>query len=490
MSAMVCSMIRGTPLFSPFHFFLLSSNFRIGTVQFLIIVLYWNTDYPIGPVVRINPSELHVLDPSFYETLYVGSSVRPTDKWYWSARMFGPSAAAVGTADHDVHRHRRAALNPFFSKKQIAQQEPRIQHHVDKLMGRLAGFRGTGKLVNLVDAFTALTADIIGDMAFGQSCNFLDKDDFNPEWHKFMMELSRNTHLMKQVPALYSLLTILPRALVSLIHPITRQLFALQDSIANSIRTAQDRYAEKQHPTHENDGKWCMLDALLSSPHLAPQDKHEHRLAEESLTLLGAGTVTTAWTLSVICYHVLANPRIRDTLQEELNALPVSPTWNDYENAPYLSAAVSEGLRLSHGTSHRLARISPHTALRLGSRVIPPGTPASMTQMHLHLDASIFSCPDEFVPERWLSSLCGEEEVRERRKFLVPFSKGSRMCVGMNLAYAELFLTIGALFGPHGVMVDGGLTLHGTGARDVAVERDWFNPVPFEGSKGVRILVT
>jgi hypothetical protein len=42
-----------------------------------------------GPVVRINPCELHVSDAEFYHTLYVGGSSRRTNKWYWSARMFG-----------------------------------------------------------------------------------------------------------------------------------------------------------------------------------------------------------------------------------------------------------------------------------------------------------------------------------------------------------------------------------------------------------------
>jgi len=38
----------------------------------------------VGPVVRINPYEIHISDPNFYDTVYVGSTTRKTEKWWWS----------------------------------------------------------------------------------------------------------------------------------------------------------------------------------------------------------------------------------------------------------------------------------------------------------------------------------------------------------------------------------------------------------------------
>lgn len=300
---------------------------------------------------------------------------------------------------------------------------------------------------------------------------------------------------MKQFGWLYTFTQYVPQWLVALVHPLTKELFELQNGIADQIHSIQTTPAsalsEKptDHPTIFHD--------LLSSK-LPPSGLTLPRLAEEGLTLIGAGTVTTSHTLATTVYHLLSAPSKLSRLRSELATLtnPAEPsqppTWTQLEHLPYLSAVVSEGLRLSYGVSHRLQRVSPDTALRYGEWVIPAGTPVSMTQMFIHNDAGIFQSPSSFTPERWLpSSTSGDSGAKDPshlRKFLVPFSRGTRSCVGMNLAYAEIFLALGALFRPVGA---GGveLELFETDGSDVEVVHDFFNPSPRLDSKGVRVLV-
>lgn len=138
-----------------------------------------------GPIIRINPQEIHIQDPLFYDQVYVGPS-RLTNKWAWSARMFGTSKAAVGTVDHGLHKMRRGALNHFFSKSSVVKMEPIIGSNVVLLLRRLKETGSAGRSVNLSDAFTALSADVISSFCFDDSYGFLRTENFNPDWRRFM----------------------------------------------------------------------------------------------------------------------------------------------------------------------------------------------------------------------------------------------------------------------------------------------------------------
>lgn len=62
---------------------------------------------------------------------------------------------------------------------------------------------------------------------------------------------------------------------------------------------------------------------------------------------------------------------------------------------------------------------------------IPRGTVVGMTHADLHYDPILFPDPKRFDPGRWLS-VQGEEVVKRRERYLVPFSRGSRRCMGIQ----------------------------------------------------------
>ncbi|KAI4254498.1 MAG: hypothetical protein LQ352_003073 [Teloschistes flavicans] len=199
--------------------------------------------------------------------------------------------------------------------------------------------------------------------------------------------------------------------------------------------------------------------------------------------LLAAGFETTGFTLTTATYHILANPSILLQLQQELQShIPSAsniPPWRTLSKLPYLSAVVKESLRLSLGASARLPRVNKAKEMVFGERVIPKGTAISMSHSDLHYNAEVFPAPMAFKPERWFM---GEESKRLER-FLVPFSRGARSCMGIHIANAELYLTLATLFRNYN------MRLYETEFEDVAPARDFFVPAPEPGGNGLRVLV-
>ena len=110
-----------------------------------------------------------------------------------------------------------------------------------------------------------------------------------------------------------------------------------------------------------------------------------------------------------------------------------------------------------------------------------------MTGYMNHINPAIFPAPEEFRPERWLkdeeTTPKGSGAAGNLEKYLLPWGKGTRICLGMNLAYAELYLTLAAVFRRFD------LELFETSGEDVRVVHDFVFGAPRLDSKGVRVVV-
>lgn len=142
---------------------------------------------------------------------------------------FGPTVAVFSTESHELHRARAGALAPFFSKASVSKLEPVVQSVVNQLVARLRALGGTGGNVNLIDAFTSLTTDVISQYAFARPFGFLQSSDFSPHWHRLMMDLSEAFHLFKQFGWLEPMMRSLPPSFAKKASPKLVAMFDLQD---------------------------------------------------------------------------------------------------------------------------------------------------------------------------------------------------------------------------------------------------------------------
>ena len=214
-----------------------------------------------------------------------------------------------------------------------------------------------------------------------------------------------------------------------------------------------------------------------------PSEQSIARLTQEAQTLVGAGTETTGNTLSMTTFYLLANPTEGRRLKEELLSLEGDPSqqisYQKLQKLPYLSAVISEGLRISTSVAGRLPRVSPTASIDYDTYTIPAGTAISMSIRDVHFDESIFPDAHRFTPERWLG-----DDKRALEKYLMPFSRGPRNCVGMNLALAELYGVIDNLFRRFD------MELAGTKEEDMTISHDFFSPFGPADSKGLRVAIS
>lgn len=285
---------------------------------------------------------------------------------------------------------------------------------------------------------------------------------------------------------------------------ITYRLSNKTQKMYDQVRQVMDAPAD----TYIKSGHKTIFHEILGSS-LPPHEKSVARLAQEAFTIIPAGTISTSWTLSVGTYHILASADIHSKLRAELvAAFPDSDaalSLVELTRLDYLTGCILEALRLSYGISTRNQRIAPEedivfTDYATGRKwTIPRGTPTGMSTSLIHHDESIFPNSHEFIPERWV-----DRKERERLgKYMVSFGRGTRSCLGINLAYAELYLLMASLFRSFGGELaenygkeslgkggeEGILMLFETDERDVRMAHDMGVAVPWNNTKGVRVKV-
>ncbi|KUI53338.1 Trichodiene oxygenase [Cytospora mali] len=456
-----------------------------------------------GAFVRINPNEVHCNDPHFFNELYVSSGKRRTDKTIWQARQssilaeirptYGMPAAwrkwsrnsTSKTLQHDLHRQRRSRLSPFLSKASIRSIEPLVSSKVSRLCSRLEQMSDSGTVVSLTDAFVALTLDIISQVCFGYSYDFLEADGYAKEWHTSMDSMARSQHMIRQFPWVFYLVGSLAR----FTHPGLSIVAGKkrQEDLFRQVQLTIDRHTDGEKPPSDS---FTVFDSILDAKDVPPAEKSLYRLAEEAQALIGAGSLTTANTLETVVYYLLSTQDCLSLLLVELAEAFLEPTkiptLTEVEKLPYLTAVIYEGLRLSIGVMHRLSRISPDVPYKYHDVTIPRGVAVGMTVMNILENPDIFPDPDTFNPERWLP--LGSPEVRQRYQWLqTVFGGGTRICLGINLAWEELYLATACVVRRFG----GRLKLYDVVLeRDVKISVDGFNALPSNESKGVRVIIS
>lgn len=153
-----------------------------------------------GPIVRITPFEIHIKDPTFWDTLYVKHN--KSSKYEWMSGRFGNADSVFSTSDHALHKMRRAPLNYMFSRKAIMNFEPIVQKKLEIFCRGLEKFKETGSVCTIEEAFSAFAGDVVMNYSFGWDYDHLSllSDGIADSFHKPFMANTAFGHVTLQFP--------------------------------------------------------------------------------------------------------------------------------------------------------------------------------------------------------------------------------------------------------------------------------------------------
>lgn len=180
-----------------------------------------------------------------------------------------------------------------------------------------------------------------------------------------------------------------------------------------------------------------------------------------------AGHETTAIQLTYMCYELSrpANRFRQARLRQELvEAFGVSKLVNDIisdlevvDKLPYLEALMQENSRVHTSIPGSEPRVTDKPyVVKVGDKdavlvELPVGTQISCQPYSMHRVESVFEKADLWIPERWLQKENESEfeykaRITNMQRYMMPFGKGIRMCLGMNIAVIEMKLALANLY--------------------------------------------
>ena len=150
-------------------------------------------------------------DPAWCNELYpVGNRKRDKYAWFLSE---GTDATSSATVKHDVHRQRRSALAPSFSKQSVmAIEDPLIRPNIASMVGRLDEYARSGTAIVLGTVFSSITVDTVVQMWFGADPGQTSRWDFFPKWTEVIQPLLTGSHFLRHFPSAFMLFGLMPKS--------------------------------------------------------------------------------------------------------------------------------------------------------------------------------------------------------------------------------------------------------------------------------------
>ncbi|XP_029847582.2 cytochrome P450 4c3 [Ixodes scapularis] len=346
------------------------------------------------------------------------------------------------TSTGNKWRSRRRLFTPAFHFRILEDFSSAINSHSMVLADILGKKSLDHNGVDVVPKVTLCTLDIVCETIMGKVLNAQSNEDL--AYVKALLRLSELflERTMNPLAAFESIYRLTAKGkeynhCLDTLHAFTRQVIAERKNdmkatidIGSLLRTEDDsssNFTKQKRP---------FLDLLLLEHFKDGKNITEEDIREEVDTFMFEGHDTTAVGISWALFLIGLSPVEQQKIHDELDFIfgddtERHVTIEDMKEMRYLECVIKESQRLYPSVPF-YSRLCEEP-FELGGTMLPKGTVVQVSNYFLHRDPKVFPKPEEFRPDRFLP-----ENSKGRHPFAyVPFSAGSRNCIGQKFAMSE-----------------------------------------------------
>jgi cytochrome P450 len=352
-----------------------------------------------GRVIELNlpffGKTVLVSDPALIRTVFMASTDDLTNVKPNLSRIFGPGS--IFALDRGEHRARRKLLAPPFNGQSIKNYEKVIE---EETLRESANWP-QGEEFRTLEPMNRITLNVILRTVFGADG----------------VELDYLRGIVPPFAKLGSRLATLPEP------PLRLKRFgpwARMDEFRRNFDRTVFTLIDKAEADPYFDDRTDILALMMRSRYEDGSAMSRQDIADELLTLVGAGHETTASTLGWAFERLRRHPDVVAKLVEEVDA----------DGSELRQATILE-IQRARTVIDFAGRNVASPSFQLGEWNLPKGHNIVISLADLHENAELFPDPKRFDPYRFVGN-------RPPAFAWVPFGGGTRRCLGAAFANTEM----------------------------------------------------
>ncbi|KAL6219774.1 hypothetical protein ACLB2K_007533 [Fragaria x ananassa] len=201
------------------------------------------------------------------------------------------------------------------------------------------------------------------------------------------------------------------------------------------------RLIDEHRNKRASESKNTMIEHLLSQQESQAEYYTDEIIKGLILSLLLAGTDTSAVTIEWAMSNLLNHPSVLKKARAEIDAQLHQERLvdeSDISKLHYLESIIFETLRLYPAAPMLVPHFASNDCV-IGGFDIPSDSMVLVNAWAIHRDPKLWDDPQSFKPERF------ESGNKDKENKLMPFGMGRRACPGAGLAQREVSLTLASL---------------------------------------------